>query len=481
MTRAGQAAAALALKLLPENKHTASVLVLAGPGNNGGDAFEVAAHLAQAGVRVSVLSFANPIKQPEDAKQALHLAHRSPARFRDSSTQEAALSVIHSTAWHLVVDGLFGIGLSKPLSGNWLGLVESINRLPCPVLAIDVPSGLDVDTGAVVGRPDGIAVRASHTITFIAGKPGLYTFQGRDYAGKVSVATLDIDARHYPTPPCRLNDPELFAHTLKARKHDSHKGTYGNVAILGGALGMAGAVILAARTALFSGAGRVYAVFLEEAPAYDSAQPELMCRRADAFDMATAVLVAGPGLGQSRAAHDWLSLVLRAPQPIVLDADALNLIAAEPGLRQRLRLRRAPSLATPHPLEAARLLGIRSDEIQADRINATRRLAKELNATVILKGSGSIIAESNGMAHINPTGNPVLATAGTGDILAGLCGALLAQGLPIKEAALAASWLHGKAADDMAAFLPGGMGLAASELLGAIRTHLNQTAAQQTS
>ena len=335
-----------------------------------------------------------------------------------------------------------------------------------------------MDTGAIVGGTDGSAIRATHTITFIAGKPGLYTLQGRDHAGEVTVASLNIDAQHYPAPHCLLNQPELFSASLKPRQHDSHKGSYGNVAIVGGAQGMAGAVILAGRATLHAGAGRVYAVFLENAPAYDSAQPELMCRHAHDFDFSSAVLVVGPGLGQSRGAHDLLAQTLSARQAIVLDADALNLIAAEHGLQQRLQRRREPTLMTPHPLEAARLLGIGSNDVQVNRLNAARKLADTFNATVILKGSGSIIAESNGRTYVNPTGNPALATAGTGDVLAGMCGALLAQGMSVKDTALAATWLHGAAADELVKWGTGPIGLTASELLTVIRMLFNRLTTQ---
>ncbi|RJX32621.1 MAG: NAD(P)H-hydrate dehydratase [Oxalobacter sp.] len=485
MERAGKAAAELALGMLLKNKQSASVLVLAGSGNNGGDAFETATHLAHAGAKVSVLSYAQAEKQPDDAKAALHIAHRSPARFRDVSSPEASLSAIRSTQWDLVIDGLFGIGLSKPITGDLETIINAVNTLTCPVLALDTPSGLNVDTGAISGGTDGIAIRATHTITFIAGKPGLYTLQGRDHAGEVTVASLDIDPQHYPARSCLLNEVALFSDALKPRLHDSHKGSYGNVAIVGGAQGMAGAVILAGRAALHAGAGRVYTVFLENTPRYDSIQPELMCRHAHDFDFSSAVLVVGPGLGQSRGAHDLLAKTLNARQPIVLDADAFNLIAAEPGLQQRVRNRREPTLMTPHPLEAARLLSISSNEVQANRIDAARKLANAFNATVILKGSGSIIAEpdvagSKGMSYVNPTGNPALATAGTGDVLAGLCGALLAQGLLEKETALAATWLHGQAADELVRWGKGPIGLTANELMPVIRMLLNRIAANKT-
>lgn len=473
MTRAGLAATQFALEVLSENQPSKPVLILVGPGNNGGDALEVAARLSHAGVLVSVLLFAQADRLPEDSKQALILAQQSPARFRDTSPA-AAQTLIASSEWALVVDGLFGIGLSRPIAGDLKTLVSTVNELTCPVLALDTPSGLDVDTGAIVGEDEGgVAICATHTITFIAGKPGLYTLEGRDYAGEVRIAALDIEAEHYPTPYCWRNDASHFAHACKPRQHNSHKGSYGSVAILGGAHGMAGAPILAARAALQSGAGRVYAVFLNNAPAYDGDQPELMCRDAHDFDTQSATLVVGPGLGQSRAAQDFLAQALLSRSPIVLDADALNLIATEPALQHRTLHRHASTLITPHPLEAARLLDTTSAEVQSDRIKAARALAARFRATVILKGTGSIIAEPDGKAWINPTGNPALATAGSGDVLAGICGALLAQGWPMREAALGACWLHGAAADELVLEGAGPIGLAAGEVTAKVRTLLN--------
>ena len=468
MQRAGQAAAKAALDLIVGPNDEASVLVLAGPGNNGGDALEVAYRLAKSDVQVSVLLFADPAKQSLDAQHALQRAQTGAQFFDPAGWRELV-----STDWMIVVDGLFGIGLMRPISGDMHALVEHINRLACPVLALDVPSGLDADTGRIVGE-SGIAVHASHTITFIADKPGLHTGDGRDYSGKVQVAPLAIEDVHFPKPRTWLNDAKLFSSAVRRRPQNSHKGSYGDVAVIGGAHGMAGAPILAARTAAHCGAGRVYAAFIEAPPAYDSVQPELMCRRAGEFDFSGATLVVGPGMGNSRAAHDLLAQALHAHSALVLDADALNLIAAEPGLQQVLVQRKHATLMTPHPLEAARLLACTSAQVQADRLAAARTLAQRFHATVVLKGSGSVIARMDGTVVINTTGNPALATAGTGDVLAGVCGALLAQHWPVWEAALAAVWLHGTAADTLVQQGIGPIGLTASELIPAVRAALNQ-------
>jgi len=476
MQRAGLAAAQLALQL-PGIDAAARVLVLAGPGNNGGDALDVAARLAQAGLEVTVALYAAPGQQPPDARDALCRAQAGTARI-DYPVDPAAAARLFAAHWDLVIDGLFGIGLARPLAGAMHDMVEFINTLACPVLALDVPSGLDADTGDIVG-PGGIAVRASHTISFIADKPGLHTCHGRDHAGRVSVAPLDIDAALFPSARAFLNGTPLFAGALRPRAQNSHKGSFGDVAVLGGAHGMQGAPLLTARAALYCGAGRVYACFIDEAPGFDPMQPELMCRRAGDFDFSHATVVAGPGAGTALHARELLAQVIDMTIPLVLDADALNLVASDALLQQQLAARKGPTILTPHPLEAARLLAVSAGVIQADRLTAARQLAARLQAVVILKGSGSVIARPDGLAAVNTSGNPALASAGTGDVLAGVCGALLAQHLPPWEAALAAVWLHGHAADNLVSNGIGPVGLSAGELIPAIRTALNAAAGPQ--
>lgn len=489
MQRAGQSGANAALDMLPFSTNHAKVLVLAGPGNNGGDALEAAAHLAYAGADVTVLHYP-PTGEPAAERQtALQRARVSDARFADitdtdgcadtDSSAEAAApaggaeALVAGTDWNLVVDGLFGIGLKRPLNGAMRALVEAVNLLKCQVLALDVPSGLDADTGAIVG-PDGVAVRATHTITFIGDKPGLHTCDGRDYAGLVDVSRLEIDAALFPPASMHVNDVKLFSRHLRPRQHSSHKGSYGDVAVIGGAPGMRGAPLLAARAALHSGAGRVYALFVDEPLPCDAGQPELMCRGAGDFDLETATLVIGPGLGVAPAAAELLGRAIACDAALLADADALNLIAATPALRQALGQRKHPAVLTPHPLEAARLLECPVAQVQADRVLAARELAAALNAVVVLKGSGTVIAAPTGGVVINTTGNPALATAGTGDVLAGLCGSLMAQGWPQWEAALGAVWLHGMAADVLVADGAGPIGLTAGELIPAIRVALNR-------
>lgn len=460
MQRAGQAAADLALQMLDGN----TVLVLAGPGNNGGDALDAAARLAQAGVAVCIVHLPGSGPVSAETAQALARAQASAARFIDASRLDQP--------WGLVIDGLFGIGLARPLAGAARALVEAVNALGRPVLALDVPSGLDADTGAIIG-PDGVAIKATATLTFIGDKPGLHTMAGRDCAGAVHLTSLEIDHALLPVPGAWMNGRELFAAHLAPRRHDSHKGSYGDVAIVGGAEGMAGAPVLAARAALFMGAGRVLVASLAPGSAFDSLHPEIMFRDAARYQGDTSTLVLGPGMGDSATAVRLLAKALDGPSPLVLDADALNLIAVSAELQAKLAARPAPSLLTPHPLEAARLLGVTTAVVQGDRLAAAREIAARMQAVVVLKGSGSVIASADGKAVINPTGNAGLATAGSGDVLAGMAGSLLAQGWPVWEAALGAVWMHGAAADRLVANGVGPVGMSAGEIPAAARAVRN--------
>ena len=481
MQRAGQAAAAAALKLLHEQEDGGAghsrVLVLAGPGDNGGDALEAAVHLAGSGIEVLVWLAPEARATSPERELAQSRARNSAARFIDADTSMAAAAV-GAAPWDLVIDGLFGIGASRPLDGECREVAQLVNQLDCPVLALDVPSGLHADTGAI----DGVAIRATHTLTFIGDKPGLHTANGRDHAGEVEVASLAINPALLPPARAQLSGLPLFARQLQPRRQNTHKGSYGSVAIIGGAPGMAGAPILSARTALHAGAGRVVVAFPEAPPAFDSGQPELMCRRAQDVDFSGfhfAALVAGPGLGDKSHTVELLQRAFESDSPLLLDADALNLMAAEPELQSALATRTGvgATILTPHPLEAARLLDMTVAEVQADRLGAARQLAAQLGVIVVLKGSGTVIAAPDGQVVINNTGGPALATAGTGDVLAGLCGSLLAQGWPEWEAAIGAVWLHGAAADALVAAGNGPIGLTAGELIPAIRRLINALSA----
>lgn len=477
MERAGQAAAETALALLGERG--APVAIFAGPGNNGGDALVVARLLHQQGVDVHVVAISDPAAWTGEAAAAWTRLHDTGIQVhRDPPTQAG-----------LVIDGLFGIGLSRPLGPPWDGEVRALGALArasgCPLLALDCPSGLNAATGQAFNP----TVRASHTITFIGDKAGLHTADGPDYAGQIVVAPLGVatdqwlaadEAAHQDERAGLLSSRGDFVACIRPRRRNSHKGSYGAVGILGGAPSMVGAAILAARAALKIGAGRVYAGLLDPAaPRIDLAQPELMFRAPDELLAAPlSALAVGPGLGGGADAMRLLDGLLSIQIPLVLDADALNLLAAQPARAQALGARSHATLLTPHPAEAARLLGTDTDCVQADRIAAARALAARYKAFVALKGCGTVVAFPDGRWWINPTGNPALASAGTGDVLTGLLAGLLAQGWPAAEGLLGAVYLHGGGGDRCLSEHQLQCGLTASELIDACRAEFNQWLAE---
>jgi len=460
MERAGLAAAECARRLAGERGEP--VLILAGSGNNGGDAFVAARHLKSWFFDVTVVFMGDAAKLPPDARAA----HAAWLAAGGACTQD--IPAHHR--WALAIDGLFGIGLTRPLEQPYAGLIARFNALACPRLALDIPSGLDAETGRALGD----AVHATHTITFIGLKAGLLTLEGPDHCGAIEVATLGLDPM--PAPGVELT-AAILNRLLPSRARNSHKGDFGSVAILGGASGMRGAALLAGRAALLAGAGRVYVGLLDaDDPAADPVQPELMLR--PAYDLPQlgqlTCIAAGPGLGMGPDAAIALDTAIARNLPLVLDADALNLAAYDKGRLAAIAQRSAPTLATPHPAEAARLLGIATRDVQADRIAAAGKLATLLNAHVVLKGAGSVCAAPDGRWAINTSGNPGMAAAGMGDVLTGIIGALLAQGVAPEHAMAGAVFLHGAAADALVARGVGPIGLTASEVALEARTLLNR-------
>lgn len=471
MERAGEAAAAWALELCTEP--TRPVLVIAGPGNNGGDALVVARLLKERFFDVRVVLAADPMQFPPDARRAWE-------RLSGMAIPVEPAFPIASTNYGLIVDGLFGIGLSRPIEGPCAQLVREMNeaarRSRCPLLALDCPSGLDGETGQA--RHNGSVVRASHTITFIALKAGLLTGSGPEYCGEVRLARLGL-AAHSAAGDGRRIGFEDIAGALKRRARDSHKGSNGSAGVLGGARGMLGAALLAGRAALHMGTGRVFLGLLDPAaPAVDLAQPELMLRDSDGLFAAPLTAIAvGPGLGTSPEAALAMARVAPLPVPVALDADAINLVAAHPELRTSFAARGRnghATVLTPHPAEAARLLDCPVDAVQADRIASARRIAREFAAWTALKGAGTVIASPEEAWWINASGNPALATAGTGDVLTGVVVSLLAQGIEPGAALRCAVHLHGAAADAVVADWGGESGMVASELIPATRRLFNR-------
>ncbi len=425
MQRAGLALARLALALAP---HSRTIWIACGPGNNGGDGLEAAMHLKQWGKDVALTWCGDEQRAPADALASLARARQAGVAFHSAPP----------ASWDLAIDAMLGLGNTRALEGIMADWARTMNAAAAPVLAVDLPSGLHADTGT------GDAVQAAHTLSLLALKPGLFTAKGRDAAGQVWLHDLSIIT---PTsaPSAWLHAP---SHSTTG-PHDSHKGSYGDVAVIGGAAGMTGAALLAASAALHAGAGRVFACLLcADGPHVDTAQPDLMFRAWDGLDLKSLAVACGCGGGD--AVRAVLPRVLSGARDLVLDADALNAIAGDTALQTLLKSRTTrgkPTVLTPHPLEAARLLNIDARAVQQDRLRAARELAERFGCVIVLKGSGTIIAAPQQPHLINPTGNSRLATAGTGDVLAGMIVARMASGAPARQAAADAVHAHGLAAD----------------------------------
>lgn len=462
MERAGRAAAQDAVRLIMDRP--GPILIACGPGNNGGDGFVMARQLAQAGREVVVAFCAAADRLPAEAAKA-HADY-----FAAGGTIVSDLPAAPAQGWALVVDALFGIGLGRPVDGRYGSWIQTLNAQPGPRMALDVPSGLDADTG----QPLGTTFRATHTTTFIALKPGLLTNDGPDYCGEISVQRIDIDAPAWLPARGHAVAPSLFRDLLQPRPRNTHKGIYGDAGVLGGNAGMVGAALLAGRAALWLGTGRVYVGLLDDnGPAVDFAHPELMLRRAHTLPERLSALAVGPGLGTEGTSASLLAAALARNIPLLLDADALNLSGADPILKRTLAARTAPTVLTPHPAEAARMLGATTAGVQADRLHAALEIAGQYKALVVLKGCGSIIATPDGRWFINGTGHPGMASAGMGDVLTGLIVGLLAQGWPAESALIAGVHLHGAAADRLAREGIGPIGLTAGETIDAARGVFN--------
>lgn len=417
--------------------HTRHCLILCGTGNNGGDGFVLAYLLHQAGVSVTVVEARLRNERPAEASRAKALW--------DDVAPHAALSPDDPwpTNIDLIIDALYGIGLRQPPGTESQRLIDLVNRHPAPVLAIDIPSGLNAQTG----QPLGTVIQATSTLTFITLKPGLLTGKGRAYSGKLWVADLGLShLLPHLSPPIECLTAQNLPQWLPQRQASAHKGDMGKVVVIGGAEGTAGAIRLSGEAALRSGAGLVR-ILTHRSNIWPllAARPELMVAELttesleEAIDWADVIAI-GPGMGQSDWAKNALKHVKLSKKPMVWDADALNLLAIEPDKRQNRVL-------TPHPGEAARLLGISVAEVEADRLTAADQLVDRFGGVAILKGSGTIIAEGSVSTSIAYVGNPGMASGGMGDVLTGVVTAFLGQGLEQVEAARAAVVAHGHAAD----------------------------------
>lgn len=466
MHRAGARALAAARERWPEARTLSAVC---GAGNNGGDGYVVARLAHQAGFDVRVY----PVAPPAGLKGDALTAYRE---FRTAGGEVLDFIPVDFEGAEILVDGLLGTGLDREVEGPYAEVIRAVNRysergrtagLKRKVLALDIPSGLHADTGAVLG----VAVRADLTVSFIGLKRGLFTGEGLDCAGEVVFDDLETPpaVKQAVRPSARLLPP--LAHGLPPRPRSAHKGWFGHVLVVGGDHGYSGAARMAAEAAARVGAGLVsLATQISHADFMTLARPELMCHGVmnryglqPLLGRATVVAL-GPGLGRSDWARELFGAVLASELPLVVDADGLNLLAENP-------TRRDDWILTPHPGEAARLLGVSSADIQRDRYAAVHELQSRYGGVVVLKGSGTLIAGAEGVPSVCIAGNPGMASGGMGDVLTGVVAGLLAQQLSLAEAAVLGVRLHGAAGDEAAK--EGERGLLASDLMGPLRRLVN--------
>ncbi|MCB1679400.1 MAG: NAD(P)H-hydrate dehydratase [Halioglobus sp.] len=464
MSRAARAAFDSLLELWPQ---PGPLQVLCGTGNNGGDGFLIADLAHKRGIAVTVLQLGDAQKIGGDALRARQQALANGVEFR--AFEGAALRTDG-----VIVDAMLGTGLGGEVRGVYREAIEAVNAATvagAAVLAVDIPSGLCADTGRVLGA----AVRADLTVTFIGMKRGLFTLDAADHTGAIQFNDLGVGPEVYAqvAGDCQRLELESLLQRLPARPASAHKGLYGSVLVVGGDYGMAGAAALAAEAALRCGAGLVRAATrAEHVAALVARTPEVMAHGVSSgpelapLIESSEVLVVGPGLGQSPWSEQMLQAAAASGKPLVLDADGLNMLAAGRAIAAQ---RRDNWVLTPHPGEAGRLLHTASAEVQAERFAAARALWQRYGGAVVLKGSGSLIA-GDGQLLLSDYGNPGMASGGMGDVLSGVIGALLAQHVPLPEAAALGVCLHGAAAD--AAAQQGQRGLAATDLMPQLRALL---------
>ena len=462
MTRAAQAALDEAQALFPDARRWQ---VVCGGGNNGGDGYVLARLAAAHGIGVSVLTLVSPDSLQGDAATAFQdfAAEGGMATDYEGDLDPEA---------DLLVDALLGSGLERDVKGKFAGVVDAVNRHPAPVMALDIPSGLNADSGAVMG----VAINADLTVTFVGLKTGLFLNDGPAFVGDLRFAGLDIPAECCASQQAVLRriDDEAIKSLLPPRKRNAHKGDFGHVLIVGGGPGMSGAVRLCGEAALRTGAGLVsVATHPSHHAIVACGRPELMCHAVQtADDLAplvarASVIAIGPGLGRGEWSQTMFNAVMQSDLPdlpMVIDADALNILSES-------EVRKPDWILTPHPGEAARLLARKTVDIQEDRRGSLKDLAEKYGGTPVLKGAGSLIAATGGPAWLCSAGNPGMAAPGMGDVLTGIVAALRAQGLSAEMAAVAGVEIHARAGDAAAA--SGQRGLMASDLLQELRAWVN--------
>lgn len=459
MTQAGEAAAVALRSCWPSKQRIA---VVCGPGNNGGDGYVLARVAQSMRIDVRVVSLSDTAQLRGDAKRA----HDD---FVAASGVVQPWSDGCLASAEVIVDAIFGTGLSRTLDAAMIERINTINDCGAPILSLDIPSGLDADTGAVWGA----AIAAERTLSFIGLKLGFYLGEGPNHTGIVLFDDLDLPAGAADSvPPSAFRiDEDFVAQLLPRRRRTAHKGQQGSVLVIGGGIGMAGAARMAGEAALRAGAGLVtVATWPENVASITASRPELMCRGVEgASDLAAMieradVLAIGPGLGQSDWGRALLDVTLESDKPTVIDADALNLLAHAP-------CSNANWILTPHPGEAGRLLGISTAEVQRNRLQSARQLAKKFDGTVVLKGAGTLVVTGDSLPYICDQGNPGMASPGMGDVLTGVIAGIAAQTADLPGAARAGVLVHAMAGD-MAA-RRGERGLLATDLFGYLPTCVN--------
>lgn len=459
MTRAGAAAVRAARERFPDTRRWQ---VIAGAGNNAGDGYVVARLAAADGIAVSVLALVESAALTGDAATAC-------ADFAAEGGLVIPWSGELDAEADLLIDAILGSGLGRDVDGDFAAAVAAINAHPAAVLALDIPTGIDGNSGAILG----CAVKADLTTTFVALQAGLFLGEAPNHCGEITFSGLDIpdDCRAGVIPELRRIDDDLVGHNLPPRRRAAHKGDFGHVLVVGGGPGMPGAAQLCGMAALRAGAGRVsIATDTAHAAAIAAARPELMAHGVDGAAALEAllervdVIAFGPGLGQSAWAQELYDVLVADGRPAVWDADALNILAAQPAVAEH-------RIVTPHAGEAAALLGLTAAEIQADRTAALQALASKYGGVTVLKGAGTLICSASGAPLLCSSGNPGMAAPGMGDVLTGVIAALLAQGLGAAMAAAVGVAVHARAGDRAA--LAGQRGMIATDLLDELRAAVN--------
>ncbi len=485
MENAGRGSVDMLVRLFPY-MNSKRVCVLAGRGNNGGDGFVVARYLIQMGVKTDLFLLSQRSKVTGDALANLKLVEKLVEKHPNASLTEvpdlAGFDRVKPRIVHadLIVDAILGTGLKDNVRGFFKTVIQTVNQFSCPRFSIDIPSGLNADTG----RPCGVAINACATATFAFAKPGHFLLPGKELTGELEVVEIGI-------PPFILEkyDPKIelveardVAALFPPRKLETHKGSFGHLAIVAGSTGKTGAAALTANAAMAMGTGLVTLGI----PASLNTAMEPQVTETMTFPLAETVpgqlsdnamdelkqlarektaMALGPGIGTAPATQALVRKIITGIDlPLVIDADGLNAIAEDPGI---LKTVQTPMVITPHPGEMARLCSTTTQEIQTNRLETAQRFAGEFNVIVVLKGAGTIIALPNGRAYISTTGNPGMASAGMGDVLTGMIAGLAAQGFSMEEAAVAGVYIHGLCGDRLARER-GGFGFVASEMIRAI-------------